>query len=65
MRSTRGISLKTGEPTKVFDSMSDAARWIAEHFPQYRSKNRVSKIKEVLDGKRNSAFGFKWEEVVE
>lgn len=65
MRSTRGISLETGEPTKVFDSMSDAARWIAEHFPQYRSKNKVSKIKEVLDGKRNSAFGFKWEEVVE
>lgn len=46
-----------------FESISEAARWIEENYPQFKGKNKVSKIKSVCDGERPTAYGFKWQYV--
>lgn len=48
----------------IFESLSECQRWLNEN-TTYKSKNKISKIKEVCEGKRKSAFGykFKYEEV--
>jgi group I intron endonuclease len=43
-----------------FSSMSECARWLDTN-TQYKSKNKVSKIKAVCDKERKSAFGYKFE----
>lgn len=43
-----------------FECMQDAGKWIINN-SKYKSKNPVSKIKDVCDGKRNTAYGYKWE----
>lgn len=42
-----------------FDSIRDAGRWIREN-TDYSAKSSQSKIKEVCDGKRKSAYGYNW-----
>jgi len=44
---------------QVFDSIRDAGRWIREN-TEYSAKSSQSKIKEVCDGKRKSAYGYNW-----
>lgn len=54
------INIETNDVVKEFICLRDGARWISET-TNYKSKNKVSKIKEVCDGKRKIAYGFKWE----
>lgn len=42
---------------KDFESLSEAARYLDEN-TNYKSKNKVSKIKAVCDGERKSAYGY-------
>lgn len=42
-----------------FESFMQASRWLDEH-TDYKAKNKASKIKDVCDGKRPSAFGYEW-----
>lgn len=44
---------------KEFISIRDAARWCDEN-TSYKGKSKASKIKEVCDGTRKSAFGYSW-----
>lgn len=42
-----------------FISIRDAARWCDDN-TDYKAKNKASKIKDVCDNKRKSAFGYNW-----
>lgn len=47
-----------GEKVASFRSMSEAARWVEANLPQYKGKNKVSRIKDVCDNERHTAFGL-------
>lgn len=49
---------KSGERVASFRSLAEAARWVDEVVPQYKAKNKTSKVKAVCDGERKIAFGF-------
>lgn len=49
---------KDGELVGSFRSLAEAARWVEEVAPEFRAKNKVSKVKSVCDGERRSAFGY-------
>lgn len=40
-----------------FESLSECQRWLDEN-TNFKSKNKVSKIKSVCDGERKSAYGY-------
>lgn len=42
-----------------FENMCDAQKWL-DHNTKFTGKNKVSKIKAVCDGDRQTAFGYKW-----
>lgn len=48
-----------GEDYIEFESLQSAARYIKSH-TKFNGKSMSSKIKEVCDGTRKSAFGYKW-----
>lgn len=50
---------KDGELIKIFESYSEAQRWLNEH-TEFEGKNKVSKIRDVCLGNRPSAFGYTW-----
>lgn len=49
---------KDGELLASFRSLAEAARWVEEVAPQFKAKNKTSKVKAVCDGERPTAFGF-------
>lgn len=51
------VFTKTGEKIKSFENYSDCAKWLNEN-TTFKGKNKVSKIREVCDGTRPSAFGY-------
>lgn len=53
---------KTDEVLMVFDSQSDAGRWLQENnkTKDKRITSLSSHIGEVCKGKRNTAYGYKW-----
>lgn len=53
------IDLYTNEEIMYFECMGDAERWLNNN-SNYKSKNKVSKIRECCHGTRKSAFGYKW-----
>ena len=58
-RRNKSIVMYNTDFTKTFDSMSACAKWLDEN-TDFKSKNKVSKIKAVCDGERKSAFGYKY-----
>lgn len=58
-RRNKPIVMYNNDYTKTFESMMACARWLDKN-TCYKSKNKVSKIKAVCDGERNSAFGYKY-----
>ena len=60
-RKTEVICLTTGE---VFDSLSDAARWVKEN-SNYKSdiKGMTSNISRAIK-KQNCAYGYKWDRII-
>lgn len=51
--------IKDGLVVKKFISMQEASRYISENY-SYVGKNKTSKIKDVCDGNRRTAYGFVW-----
>ena len=48
---------ETGEIIQTFDSLKQAAKWIAENT---KYKGDVSTISDVIKGKKELAYGYKW-----
>lgn len=51
------VFTKTGEKIKSFENYSDCAKWLNE-VTTFKGKNKVSKIRDVCNGIRPSAFGY-------
>lgn len=56
------FTIKDGKRME-FESLSEASRWVTDTFPNFKGKNKISKIKSVCDGERPSAYGLKWQYV--
>ena len=56
---------KTNELLKIFDSQMDAGRWLKENNKTEDKKlSRVSgRIGDVCNGKRKTAYGYKWKRI--
>lgn len=49
---------KEGEKVASFRSLAEASRWVEVVAPQFKAKNKTSKVKAVCDGERPTAFGY-------
>ena len=58
-RRNKPIVMFNDKEKRQFESMMACARWLDEN-TDFKSKNKVSKIKAVCDGERKSAFGYKY-----
>jgi len=59
------IRLIDGDTIEVFNSIADAGRYIIENNKTTSKDYRIvqSRIWTVLDGRRKTAYGYKWEYV--
>ena len=51
--------LSNGIVINDFISIRDAARWCDDN-TTYKAKSKASKIKDVCDGNRKTAYGYSW-----
>lgn len=51
--------IKDGLVVEKFISIQEASRYISKNY-SYIGKNKTSKIKDVCDGNRRTAYGFVW-----
>lgn len=55
----KSVTMYNDNVEMTFINMCACARWLDENTP-FKGKNKVSKIKAVCDGKRATAFGYKY-----
>lgn len=61
-KSVRQLDINTGKELNQFSSLNDAGRFIAKEGVSLDTYNHIgSRIGQVCNGKRKTAYGYKWE----